>query len=498
MTRAFQLALLAHALFFLALAGQLRAWSMAIVIAIAIVVVMRRVTFTPRAWLALLFLPVLVLALYPPLAFDETLYHLPYVRALATSGELRFLRDVRFGAFPQLHELLCVPLFAFVGDTATHLVALLEVLLTAGVLFEWGRRYDERAGWLASALFLGSPIVIHLGTITYADAALTLFVTAGFAALDRARDDSRPWLALSGFLLGTACSVKYLGFFFAAAAFVVVALLFRERLRALATFALATLAAALPMTLWLFATTGNPVFPFLPSVFGTTAWSFSQPRAAFSLRVLWDVTFARERVNSQPPFTPLFLAMVVIVLVAAWHSVAARCVAMIVAAYLVAFSFLPQDSRYLVPLLPLLGIVAAVTVARRWLRAVPALAMLAIAPGIAYALYRIAILGIPPTTAAQREAWLTQRVPEYAALMRAGNASVYVYGAERLKYYARGELLGDVIGPYSHDRVRRIDTEYLLVAKSAKPAPRIDGNFVLVYEDAAAQLWRQDKSPHAR
>jgi len=59
-----------------------------------------------------------------PIAFDETLYHLPFVQAMSRSGALHFWADLRFPAFPQLHESLCVPAFLLVGDTATHLVAL--------------------------------------------------------------------------------------------------------------------------------------------------------------------------------------------------------------------------------------------------------------------------------------------------------------------------------------------------------------------------------------
>src|SRR5207249_189940 len=56
--------------------------------------------------LAMVAAALFVLALYPPIAFDETLYHLPFVRAVAGSGALRFLPDLRFPVFPQLHELL--------------------------------------------------------------------------------------------------------------------------------------------------------------------------------------------------------------------------------------------------------------------------------------------------------------------------------------------------------------------------------------------------------
>jgi hypothetical protein len=187
--------------------------------------------------------------------------------------------------------------------------------------------------------------------------------------------------------------------------------------------------------------------------------------------------------------------MVVAVLALAVRDVRARIVVFICAGYLVIFSFLPQDTRYLVPLLPLISYTAA-----RWPKAPPWLAWIAIAPGILYIGYRLTLQGLPP---ADREAYLARRVPEYTALMHAGQERVYVCGGEQLKYYARGQLLGDFIGPYSYQRVlagdvaenlRRIDVRYFLVAKRVCPPRPAGGGMDLVYEDAAAQLWRVQRT----
>jgi hypothetical protein len=293
--------------------------------------------------------------------------------------------------------------------------------------------------------------------------------------------------------------VKYLGGYFAVAALLLVVIFNRRKTIA---FAASCLAAALPTTLWLTITTGDPLFPFLRS----SPWLIREPHAALDvhivrvLRVLWDVTFARARVNQQPPFTPFLIIVVIIVIAAAVRDVRARCIAFIAAAYLVVFSFLPQDSRYLVPLLPLLSVVAA-----RSLKRATVLAPIAVAPGALYIIYVLALRGMPP---ASRDAMLTERVPEYAALTRAGDGTVYVCGAEQLKYYARGRLLGDFFGPYSFQRVladhhdtaaiarslRRIDAEYFLVAKRACAPPLRNGGMDLVFEDGAAQLWRVQRS----
>ena len=522
------LAVLAHALFVLGLLGWLRP---APIIALYVIAIggaaaahgcrnvpapeggRRSTSYLP---LLAFFVPLFLLALHPPLAFDETLYHLPFIRAAAESGRLQFLTGNRFPVFPQLHELLCVPPFLVGGDVATHLVSLAELVILSALVYEWG-------GALATALLLGSPIVLYFGTVLYVDTALALFVAAGFYCLDREHD------ALAGFFLGSACSVKYLGGFFAAAALVI-----RRRMK----YALWCLAAALPTTLWIFAYTRDPLFPFVRD----SLWRIHfapvslGARIVRTLTLLWNVTFARQHVNFQPPVTPLLIGIVIALIAIARRDLRARIVAILCAAYVIVFAFLPQDTRYLVPLLPLI----CVAVAQRLWRPLPsavarrnaplagkaggaaegsgthkgdgasAIRWIAIAPGVFYIAYRLVVMGLPPVNDAQRDAELRTRVPEYAAVVRAGDDRVYACGGEQLKYYARGSLVGDENGPFAYgrilapdtatlaERLRAIGVQSFLVAKRACKPPRPNGGMELVYEDASAQLWRVMASTRPR
>ena len=512
------LALCAHACFFLAAIGQLHAIPIiGLLLVFTVGAVMRRrvedrqscLSGQPRSPVlpiafalgaALLFL----LALYPPMAVDETVYHLPFVRAFAADGALRVLPELRFPVFPVLHELLCVPASLLSGDVGPHVVALAEVIVLAALMIEWGSRYDVRAGWLAAAMFLGSPLVVQLATVLHVEIALTLFIAAGFHALDRER------YALAGLFFGSACSVKYLGFYFAAAALLIV--LVRRRRSAIA-FTVACAAAALPMTLWIFLQTGDPLFPFLKA----SVWALPPPsmswneRALRLVRMIWDATFARERIGLQPPVTPFLAIFVALVVVSAVRNASARWLLLLGAGYIAIFAFLPQDSRYLVPLLPLVSIAAALVLAR-WPKATLLLALLAIGPGIAYAGYRLLQQGIPPSTSLQRSEWLAARLPGYRALSQAGTERTYACGGERLTSYARGAFLGDYNGPHSYDRILggnfhtkhiaerigRIDARYFLFLKRACGWPMVDnGGMELVYEDADAQLWRVSSDAHS-
>jgi hypothetical protein len=482
------LALCGHAAFFLAAAGLLE--PVPIVIVLIALFAFARVRTTKSVMLAaaatgvLLFVP----ALYPPYAFDETLYHLSFVREFGQGGALRVIPELRFPVFPVLHELLAVPPFLLAGDTGTHLVALAAAIVIVALLLEWSGS-NARAGWIAAALFLGSPLVIHLSTVLYVELALTLFVAAGFYALERER------YAIAGFFLGSACSVKYLGAYFAAAALLIVIV---RRRRAVTAFLAACIAAALPMTIWIFVNTGDVVFPYLRHNEWTPPAAPYEPSRMLTL--LWDVTFARERAGLQPPITPFLIAMVLLMMIATRRDPRARQFLLLGGAYVVLFGFLPPDARYLVPLLPLISIAVAPMLVAHW----RLVAVIAIAPGVAYAAYRVADYGVPPATAPMQHQWLARRVPEYRALRRAGAARVYACRAERLKSYAQGELLGDFTGPYSYERVlkdaqtttqiaermQQLRADYFLVAKRTCNAPLANGGMTLIYEDAHAQLWR--------
>jgi hypothetical protein len=358
-------------------------------------------------------------------------------------------------------------------------------LLAAALLIAWARLRNVQPRLLPAAAFLGTPLVVHLATSLYVDMMLTLFVTAGFYCLERARvDDSRRWLIFSGLAFGAACDTKYLALYFAGVAALLL-LCHPERKRGTlegitqrapqkqvprsarddrparddrVLFAIAFLAAALPMYTWLVVQTGNPVFPF----FGDNPW-----------------------VLPVPPLMPLS---------------ALRPMRWMLLVYLAIFTFLPLDARYLMSLMPLVLIEAATLLPPlpRWLAATAC--VLALLPGPAYAVYRIVKQGAPTHD------YLARRVPEYRALRRAGAARVYGCGGEELKAYARGTFLGDHAGPYSFDRVLhddagrlhanlaklRIDA-LLVVRRSCRPLPLPARGFTLLYEDEAAQLWRVDR-----
>ncbi len=536
----------------------------------------RPATLQDRTWAlsaasgALLLTPLFLLALYPPSAFDETLYHLPYAHAFAATGKLPFLPELRYPVFPQLAETLSAALLLAAGDVSTHFVALLAILLTGGVLAAWAGTGLEAprgghpaafasavAASLAAALWLGHPIVVYLGTTGYLEPLLALFVTAACwcVAWWRATGE-RTALVLAALFGASAADLKYFGLFFLAALAAAVLCLpsppqadanpawSRARWRAAATFLAVAAVFLLPWYGRILALTGNPLFPFLPQLFGENAWTVAIPGApaisahsptwgesasGYLRRLLglpWDVVFRRERVGELPPFSPLVVMAVPLIAVAVLRDRRTRALAALGAAWCLLLPLLPGDARYLVPVLPLFALVIAAGLADRLPdrllarmrrgRALALLILLISSPAWLYAGYRMTRLGRLPTTPDQRDAHLRRQLPVYATVERlnrelAAGERTYLLYAEEMRYHLRGEVVGDWFGPDNYTevgplladpralahRLRAIGVDYLLIGKTRGDLPPRDQEtasawqerFTLLHEDPAAALF---------
>jgi hypothetical protein len=488
-----------------------------------------RVSPVGAALFALAIAPLVLLALYPPTAFDATLYHLPFARAFVESGGVPYLPERRVPVFPQVNEILFAAVMMFGPDVAAHGVQLLMTLLSAALALEWGRRrFPDRlwVGWLAAALFLGNPIVVYLASTGYIEAGLTLFVTAGLYALDRWRSGGgREWLILGAVLIATACDVKYLGLFFLGIAGIFV-LLAGGRLRNGLLFLAVALVVLAPWYLRILAFSGNPLFPFLPGVFGANLWAPrkvpapQQPHGDHLmhwLRLPWDLVFRRELYNQQPPFSPFYLPAIPLLLFGAVRDRWVRGALAVTALYTLVFTFLPPDGRYLEPILPLAGVAVAASLAlafdgRISRRGIAAVCLLCFLPGWLYAGYRMRKQGPLPVTAAGRESYLARSLPFYPAVAwlnrtRGSAYTVWALHAESMAYLARGRFLGDWFGPAGfarvlsgvqrpedlHRKLRELGADHLLVTENGGlPFSEDDAFrrwFAPVYADPHARVY---------
>jgi hypothetical protein len=431
------------------------------------------------------------LALYPPVAWDDTVYHLPLARSLAEHGRYLLVENLRAPVFPLLAETLYAPALLWGRASTSHGLSLVATFATALLLLVWGRdrfagprRPEGAALWMVApaAIWIGQPIVVYYAGSAYIEPLLTLFATASMLAFERwRRDRGSAWLLAAGAFAGWAAATKYLALYLVAALALAAACEAGRgfRWRALAGFAGAAALAGAPWYLLIWSFTGNPLFPFLSHLFGAGAWSGAEAvahngvdsgwvqQATAVVRLGWDLVVERSRVNAQPPASPLVILALPLLLYLGWRRRWARVWVGILGGFVLAFLALPRDARYLMPYSPLLSLLlvaalrdlaesAGLRLPRlRFSSSLAAVAIvgLGLASGPAYAVWRTSVCGPPPVAATAIDAFLARRVPLYRALLyrRAqgwDQVPVYALHGERLHEFGGSALLGDWLGPY--------------------------------------------------
>jgi len=503
--------------------------------------------FPPRSpWLAagaaLVAVPTLLLPLYPPTAFDSTMYHLPYARLFLTHHGLVPAPLLRYPVFPQLQDLLFSLALMIDGDALAALFSTVSFLLLALLLYGWTReRFTRRAGGFATALWLGNPVAFWVSTNALVDVGLVFFATASVYALSRCRQTHHDgWLVVAGACAGFAAATKYHGLFFVAVLIgAALYLAWRgRRLRPLFLTILVCGAVALPWYARIFHHTGNPFFPLFEAAFGDSAWSFrfirSAPRpeplpadSSWLSRILYVPTILALKVAQrcwgrsqallslswspsarwEQPWPirfwpPLLLALPAAALLA-WKTARAAPLLLLAIAYFFFWFGSAPDTRYLLPAAPLLCLVFGAALDRglvwlgprlRWDRAITVgLMALALLPSLGLAAVLCQRRGALPTTPANRERFLAAHLKPYRALAylnrRCGSSyRVYALHAENMVYFARGELVGDWIGPYRFGRIipKLGDTRAL-----DRELRALGANFLLVRSDVGPYgSWR--------
>lgn len=194
-----------------------------------------------RVVVALVALSSFLLALYPPIGFDQTMYHLPFARAFAATGRIAWLPALRFPTFPQMAEALNASILLLAGDVATQLTGWLAMAASVALACVWTRELcatgsdaeeaTSRHGlpepssshahssfadvgsmaspsptpidrhrspvtaitagsWIAAACLMGSPMALYLAGAGYVEPLLALLGTASLYAAWRARGTS--------------------------------------------------------------------------------------------------------------------------------------------------------------------------------------------------------------------------------------------------------------------------------------------------------------------
>jgi len=349
-----------------------------------------------------LLVPSFLLALSPPVSWDANVYHLTLPKLFIANQGFRPVAFNVYSHWPLSIELLYALAMLVKSYLLAKLVHFGFALLTLYAIFLGCRELDRRAGswpagWLAMAFFLANGVVAYELRVAYVDLAYAFFFLAAFLFMLRADDEkpsARTFLLLSGICCGVMAGIKLTGI---AAAVVIGALYLPRLLRAararasggeVASFALRfvlpTLVLWAPWILKAVWYTGNPVYPLLHDWFGGPDWSSA---LTAQLRA-WHASIGMGRTLGDYLLLPLRVILlsehgyehfdgelgrfwIVLLPLALGFGLRRRLVRRCLGTaglYFVLWSLSSQQLRFLIPILPLVAIAAAVTLVELWER----------------------------------------------------------------------------------------------------------------------------------
>jgi 4-amino-4-deoxy-L-arabinose transferase-like glycosyltransferase len=232
--------------------------------------------------LAVIGLLVMLLALTPPWAYDELMYHLEAPQIFLKAGRVTSLPNLLQANGPLLTQMLYTIGVAFGRDSlakVTH--AVFAVVLLLALLAAGRRLMGPPGGWIAAGILLGIPILPLWGILAYADMTHALYEFLAVWALLRWKDDPEwRWLLLSALMASFAVGTKVIALYMVPPLCIWLVLLGRKAgsLRALgmgAAYAVAVGVVALPWFSVSLLELGDPLYPFLG---GGPAWPAERVR----------------------------------------------------------------------------------------------------------------------------------------------------------------------------------------------------------------------------
>jgi hypothetical protein len=281
----------------------------------------------------------------------------------------------------------------------------LDVFSTACVYGLARQLGGVRVGAIAAVLWVGQGAFLWEATGGFVELLLAGFVAlAAWHVVALARTQRISDAAWAGLAAGLGAGTKYHGLLFVPAVALAAALVVRggARTRALAgVLALAVAAVALPWYIRNWIVAGNPVYPFASTTFGgkyvdaAARYDLDQSLNAYGLPGIWRLpifplefvlhTGSYERGYA---FSPALFVLPLVAVVTGGRLL--RVLGLAILVYLVAWwEGMQQITRYLLPILPLAAVLAALAAVWLWERrplgrvALGAVAALTVVPFLA-------------------------------------------------------------------------------------------------------------------
>ena len=435
--------------------------------------------------------PLFTLPLYPPTASDAITYHLAIAQHYAHTGSVQPTPQYRYVVFPQLVEMLFTAALMMGGDILAQCISLIFLLITALAVAAFVRRIGHGASsYWGAALVLSNSALLVLAGVAFTDMALMAFVTLAVLSFERwceNKDDA--WLVFSGLMTGCAAGTKYSALFFPLVLGGMSIVVSRQQrwVRPLLTITMSCIITALPWYLYNAYHTANPVWPFFSSLFGHAYWNDAdvQGQAAdlltaygtgTSMRALvllpWNLFMHIEYFHTDGELSMSLLIGIPFALYEIVQKAYARRIAVVALSFGLFWFYTAQILRYLIPVLPLVCVLAAAGMSHLFERFFPShksarmlavivVAILLMLPGWRFVMHNMTSMGPPPVTREERVQFLEKRLASYGAIRYLNHAvgssyTLYSYGDSRMAYYTEGEFRGDHFGPWRYSRLTNL------------------------------------------
>ncbi len=244
--------------------------------------------FSEKIYLTLLLL-ILILAFFEVLApvttGDSLSYHFKIPYDYVKAQELIYVQSSLYN-MPHLIQMLYVVPFLFgANDIGCHFINYYICLLFLSVLYEFSKCLFGRKVALVSLLIVSTlPMFTFIKVSGRVEVGLSLFIILGiFSIINFLKTKKIEWIILCGACLGISAGIKYTGLFYVTILGLILFIIllknscneYKKNAVTFLVFTLAGLLFSFPFYLKSYLMTGNPIYPFLFSIFGGKDWSQS-------------------------------------------------------------------------------------------------------------------------------------------------------------------------------------------------------------------------------
>lgn len=477
--------------------------------------------------------PTLALPLYPPVHWDDLMYHLPHVREWVQAEQITVNEWLRYPYFPYNFNLLYVAWMTVGNELNTNMLHALAGWLIAILIF---RLIEKNFGILVAAVATAVWISVSqwFFQTSYIDLGAALFIfSSSVSLMIWIREDDKkvrsPWLLVAAFFMGLAAGTKYQAFTYLP--FFMVTVLWYER--RVVVWMKIVLAFLLPCFFWYLRNgllTGNPVNPLAGGIFGYFDWN--QGDYEYQL-------FDLKNAQNWPP-KELWAGLLLLFFPAAWRDKAVRWLMLLSIYAVLVWLVTSHYDRYLLPQYPVLAVLAALALyyvgsfvlSSKWknavhsiwheshrmaapLLAVTALGLIVHAWPVTYRTFAAV-----PVTAQERHVYIYQHAMGFGLLLKLKldfpEEKVYQVGLEGGIFYGPKPVYGDHFGPWRyrdfiylpmqelHEKLMQHDFGILALSRAKAEEMEESPDFWKYFEkvaedngDTAYRLWRGDKDEYS-